>query len=108
MSPNPLGQAAACDLFLMYSPTQSFACCMALPQKAEGPVTRPLEVRYCDRGTCGPAGGASCWRSVSSTPPPGDGAGGAPGAGWLVGAPVFRMTVVGLRSMLARIDSRRL
>src|SRR5437667_12058954 len=73
------------------------------------PATLLVDGSHCDRGTCGPDGGAagcSCWRSVSSTPPPCPN--GAPGVCWAGGAPLFWMMERGLRSIPARIDRIRL
>src|SRR5581483_7193297 len=77
------------------------------PLKAKGPVTRPLRwSAYCDRGTCGPAGGCGA---------AGTGAGGVPLAGPGTAGPeaggrppTLSRIDRGLRSMLARIDSSRL
>ena len=77
--------------------------------KRRGRLPGPRHPIYCDRGTCGPegaAGGCSCWRSVSSTPPP-PCPSGAPGV-CCAGVPVFWMIDRGLRSRPARIESTKL
>ncbi len=81
----------------------------AMTLGGRGRLRPPYGRPYCDRGTCGPDGGAGCWPappcSWSSTPPPWPSGAGAPGLPCWAGA---WMIELGLRSWLARIDRIRL